>query len=235
MDQRASDVEEDLKNIRNTREALADKIQLLEKRVEYTMRGTKAATLDMINFAKNKAVDFIESTTHYLDPSVQARRRPWILVGSAVAIGVLAALMEQQRRKSGVYSYYPPRAHGADVMPSQRQGRAPSGVYPFYPARRQEHASPELTFSRAESTEKGPRSFRGDTSEASEGFKQLASLWNDLTGELAKERERLQEAALQTGRWFIQDLSRIVARSLIDQLTRSGSEYPARERRAPHQ
>ncbi len=132
MDQRAHDVEEDLKNILQTRLALADKIQTLERRVEETVQTTKAAALDALDQAKNKAADLIESTTQQLNPSVQAGRRPWIMVGTAIAVGFLAGLAEQHRRGSKVYRYYPPDADGADVMPEKGQPDLPSGVYPFY-------------------------------------------------------------------------------------------------------
>ena len=136
MDQRAHDVEEDLKNILHTRMVLADKIQLLEQRVADIVHGTKAAALGALDLAKSKAVDFIESASHNLNPSLQAGRRPWIMVGSAVVVGFLAGLLEQRRRTSGVYPYYPPEAAGAPVMPSSERGQAeiPSGVYPFYSA-----------------------------------------------------------------------------------------------------
>ena len=138
MDQRAHDVEEDLKNILHTRLALTQKIQLLEKRVEDTVQGTKAAALATLDFARNKAVDFVESATYHMNPSVQANRRPWIMVGGAIAVGFVAGLIEQRRRASGVYPYYPPKAAGADVMPSQaREAEVPRGVYPFYSAQDQ--------------------------------------------------------------------------------------------------
>src|SRR5262249_60820942 len=75
---------------------------------------------------------FIERTTHRLNPSVQARRRPWLMVGSVIALGFFAGLIEQRRRSSGVYRYYPPEADGADVMPDDGRSHEPRGVYPFY-------------------------------------------------------------------------------------------------------
>ena len=103
MDQRAHDVEEDLKNILQTRLALADKIDTLERRVQETVQTTKTAALDALDQAKNKAADWIESTTQQLNPSLQAGRRPWIMVGTAIAIGLLAGLAEQHRRGTRVY------------------------------------------------------------------------------------------------------------------------------------
>src|SRR6476620_7460891 len=116
MDQRAHDVDEDVKNILQTRLALADKIGTLERQVEATVESTRAAALDALDLARDSAAGFIQRTTQELNPSVQARRRPWIMVGSAIALGIFVGLLEQRRRASGVYRYYPPEAEGADVM-----------------------------------------------------------------------------------------------------------------------
>ena len=51
----------------------------------------------------------------------------------------------------------------------------------------------------------------------------LQSLWDELRAEVIQERDRLQNAVLQTGSTFIHDLIRITGQSLLDQLTRSGS------------
>ena len=214
MDQRAHDVEEDLKNILQTRLALADKIQALERRVEETVETTKSAALDALDLARNRAADFIESTTHHLNPSVQAGRRPWIMIGSAIAVGFFAGLIEHRRRSSGVYRYYPPDADGADVEPEKTRADLPSGVYPFY-GREAPRSAAGL---RRRQSEDGP----GAETRMSELWKPLRSFWDELTGELAEERSRLLNTALHTGRSFIQDIVRIAGQSLLDQLSRPG-------------
>lgn len=222
MDQRAHDVEEDLKNILRTRLALADKIQTLERRVQETVQTTKTAALDVLDQAKNEAADWIESTTRQLNPSVQAGRRPWVMVGTAIAIGVLAGLAEQHRRGTRVYPYYPPRAAGADVMPERGQSDLPSGVYPFYG-----REAPR----RAEGGRR-PQGSRSDGAMA-ELWRPLRDMWNELTDELAQERSRLQNTALHAGRVFIQDVVRIAGQSLLDQLSRPNrkAEHVSGERR----
>jgi len=217
MDQRAHDVEEDLKNILHTRMVLADKIQLLETRVADIVHGTKAAALDALDLARNKAVDVIESASQNLNPSLQAGRRPWIMVASAVAVGFLAGLFEQRRRTSGVYPYYPPEAAGAPVMPSPERGQAeiPSGVYPYYSA--QEGQPSRRRHGRSEPrrpVEDGRRS-RGRIAEV---WNPLFVLWGELADELTQERMRLQRAVLHAGRSFIHDVARIAGQSLLDQL-----------------
>jgi hypothetical protein len=230
MDQRVHDVEEDLRNILQTRLALADKIQTLERRVGETVETTKTAALDALDMARNRAADFIESTTHRLNPSIQAGRRPWIMIGSAIALGFCAGLIEQRRRKSGVYRYYPSDAEGADVEPERGSPDLPSGVYPFYgrePARSNKGAR------RAPRIEDGSRA-RGTTSEI---LKPLRTFWDELADEWAQERNRLLNTALQTGRSFIQDVVRIAGQSLLDQLSRPGgtAEYRQGQRRTRYE
>jgi hypothetical protein len=213
MDQRAHDVEEDLKDILRTRLALGDKIQSLERRVEETVYGTKAAALEALDLARNKAADFIESTTYQLNPSVQAVRRPWLMVGSAIAVGVFAGLMEQ-RRRTGVYRYYPARADAADVMPENGEADVPRGVYPFY-GREQLPSEARANRPRIEADSRS-------STRMSDVMRPLRTAWDELIGELAHERHRLQETALYAGRCFIQDIVRIAGQSILDQLSQAG-------------
>jgi hypothetical protein len=89
MDQRAHDVEEDVKSILQTRLALADKIETLERHVEATVESTKAAALDALDLARNRAAGFIERTTQQLNPSVQAwaARSRWDFVPASSNTG----------------------------------------------------------------------------------------------------------------------------------------------------
>ena len=222
MDQRAHDVEEDLKNILQTRLALADKIQTLERHVEATVESTKTAALDAVDLARNKAVGFIESTTRHLNPTVQAGRRPWIMVGSAVAVGLFAGLLEQRRRSSGVFRYYPPEAQAADVMPEDGRSDEPSGVYPFYG---REKPQPYAA------TRRLPKeSERVPATALTSGFlKPWQDLWDELTSDVIQERARLQQAVLQAGRSFIHDVVRMAGQSLLDQLSRTAGPGERRQ------
>jgi hypothetical protein len=211
MDQRTSDVEADLKNILQTRLALADKLQLLERRVEESVMGTRTAALDIITHAKNTAVDFVESTTAQLNPVTQAQRRPWLLVGGAIAVGLLAGWFDQRRKSSGRYTYAPPQAHPAEVMPSEGRAEPRPGVYPFYPADEQ------LGHERARQSP-GPGGRIKET--AARTLNELSSVWGDVAGELSKERARLQGAAFEAGRTFLHELAHIAVQSVIDSLGR---------------
>lgn len=96
-------------------------------------------------------------------------------------------------------------------MPEDGSSHEPKGVYPFYG---RERARPYP----------GPVWF-DDSSEASQSrsevWKPVRALWDDLTGEVAQERDRLQNAVLHAGRSFIHDIVRMAGQSLLDQLSRS--------------
>ncbi|HEY6084807.1 MAG TPA: hypothetical protein VIU63_05390, partial [Nitrospira sp.] len=93
------------------------------------------------------------------------------------------------------------------------------GIYPFYPARRRIR-NPRPAPVRIEETR--PAQVQS-TTEASDIFGPLFSVWESLAGELTKERSRLQEAVRQIGRSFFHDFIHIVGQSLIAQLSRSSS------------
>lgn len=102
-----------------------------------------------------------------------------------------------------MYAYYPPKARSADIMPEDGHAQHRKGVYPFYKedARPTEPTGTSQEFRREQ---------RGSV------FEPVSSLWNDVKDEFGKEGERLQKAAIMTGRSFAHDLVRIAVRSLID-------------------
>lgn len=204
MDQREHDIEEDLKSILHTRMALMDKLQSLEQRVEGTVRGTKETAMDTIEAAKHKALQWVTSTTGQLTSYEMLRRRPPIVAGGIVAMGLLAAWMIQRKQygRSGVYPYFPPQTKGADVLPQEER----PGVYPYYtPQARGAKALPQGEDSRQRSGE----------SHATSLSRQVSEFLDGLKGEVTHERTRLQQAALQIGRSFARDMVHIAGQSLV--------------------
>jgi hypothetical protein len=233
MDQREHDVEEDLKNILRTRLALSEKIQSLEQRVENTVQGTKETAMDTMEAAKHIALQWVTSTTGRLTSIDMLGRRPPIIVGGIMAMGLFAIWMTQRKQhgRSGVYPYYPPRAAGADVLIQEER----SGVYPSHTPRAegiealsQEDASrqrsPESysTYSpQSNSIGKTKRSETGET-RSSSFPQQVSEFLHGLKGEIAHEQTRLQQAALHIGRSFVRDMVHIAGQSLVslmDQLS----------------
>lgn len=97
MDKKESNVEEDVNQTLKTRLPLADKLELLEQRVDETIQETKTTALDLIDHARDTAADVVESTARLLNPAVQARRRPWVFIGGAIGIVLIAGWMEKRR------------------------------------------------------------------------------------------------------------------------------------------
>lgn len=134
MDKKESHVEEDVNQILRTRLALADKLELLEQRVDQTIQETKTTALDLIDHARDTAADVVESTARLLNPALHARRRPWVFIGGAIGIVLIAGWMEKRRKASGATAYYPPEAESAEVMPpvGEKSSQRRNGVFPFY-------------------------------------------------------------------------------------------------------
>lgn len=211
MDQRTRDVQEDLKQIDRTRAALDEKLQLLDRRIDDTVRETKAATLEVFESAGEKVSHLVETMRHGPIPYLVSRatRQPLALVGGVVALGLLATWIDRRRRSNGgIYPYFPSTIRGADVMPDDGHARTRRGVYPFFPSvesRRLNH--------RRTTGEPGPGSGRQPRS-------LLRTVGEDLTEELRHEGVRLREAALCASRSLFRDLAQTAGALLIAQLSR---------------
>lgn len=243
MDQREHDVEEDLKNIIRTRMALMDKVQSLEQRVEDTVRGTRENAMNTMEAAKTKAMQWMTSSTGRLSPIEMLGRRPPVIAGGVIAIGLLTIWMTQRKphRRSGVYPYYP---HAGDADGVPRKGR--SGVYPYFPpraegadvmpqsedSRQRRSGEPHSTHARQSNPNREIKRNDGEDNSFSLS-RQLSKFLHGLKDDLAQERVRLQQAALQIGRSFAQDMVHIAGQSLVsfmEQLTDAG-----RDQSRPHQ
>lgn len=226
MDQREHDIEEDLKNILRTSMALMDKIQSLEQCVEDTVHGTRETAMDTIEVAKHRVMHWVTSTTGRLTSYEMLRRRPPIIAGGIVAMGLLALWMTQRKQhtRSGVYPYYPPQADGADVL--LHEGR--SGVYPSYTPQAEGaealsqdegsgQRSPESfsTYSRQPNRNGQAKQNATGETRSSSLPEQVSEFLYGLKGEVAHERARLQQAALQIGRSFARDMIYIAGQSLV--------------------
>ena len=233
MYQREHDVEEDLKNILRTRLALSEKIQSLEQRVENTVQGTKETAMDTMEAAKHIALQWVTSTTGRLTSIDMLGRRPPIIVGGIMAMGLFAIWMthRKQHGRSGVYPYYPPRAEGADVLIREER----SGVYPSHTPRAegiealsQEDASrqrsPESYSTYSPQSNSIGKTKRSETGETHSSFfsQQVSEFLHGLKDEIAHELARLQQAALHIGHSFARDMVHIAGQSLVslmDQLS----------------
>jgi ElaB/YqjD/DUF883 family membrane-anchored ribosome-binding protein len=124
MDQRRSDVAQDVREILETRNAISQKIEMLEHRIQETVEGTRTAVEEMVDRVKDVADEFVDRTKQTFDPTYQVNQHPWAMVGGAILVGYVLGTLESRMasgaRPSGVYPYYSPDAEqeGARVMPT---------------------------------------------------------------------------------------------------------------------
>jgi hypothetical protein len=104
MDQGAGRIAQDLKDIAQTREAMAHKLDLLERRVQDTVQAAKSTVSDVVEkvqetteHVRDKAEDFVENTKLALNPTYQVQERPWVLLGGAILLGYALGRLESGR------------------------------------------------------------------------------------------------------------------------------------------
>jgi hypothetical protein len=216
MDQRTRDVQEDLKNIDRTRAALDQKLQLLDRHIDDTVREAKAAALEAVDHASGKLSDLLDTVGRGPIPHLfsRAASRPLTLVGGLVALGLLTAWMDRRRRDTGIHPYFPSKARGVEMMPDDRDARTERGVYPFFPP--------------VESRRFDDRGISGEAGHESRQHRRtfFQTVRDDLNEELRCEGERLREAVVHAGRSLFRDLTNAAGAMLIERLA-----HPPAERR----
>ena len=198
MDHTDDRIEEDIKNILNTRVAISDKLEMLEQRVEEKMERSRAAVKDLVDHTAEVVEGMMDKTKRTLDPLHQFNQRPWLMLGGAIMLGYIAGLVEAKMRSSGVYPYYTPDAEGARVMPpgSRDERRPPEeGVYPYYPT--------------------------GRGQEGRSGARPMAphlSFIQDVSDGLMEEFDHIKAGVIAAGRVFLRDMSTHIIPSLLHSL-----------------
>ena len=135
MDQGRGDIGQDVRDILETRNAISEKLEILEHRFQETVQGTRTAVEEvvdrtkstveeMVDRVRDTADDFVDRTKQTFDPTYQVQQHPWAMVGGAILVGYVLGTLEPRMSSgsppSGVYPYYPPDAdqEGAAVMPT---------------------------------------------------------------------------------------------------------------------
>ena len=139
MDKGAERIAQDMKDIVETRVAIAEKLEAIEQHVGATMQHARTVMTQVADKTTSTVDETVKATKEVFDLRIQAERHPWMFVGGAVILGygVSALYHRGWRISSGVFPYYPSKAKAAPVMP--KSGSSPSseeqesGVYPFYP------------------------------------------------------------------------------------------------------
>jgi hypothetical protein len=87
MDEGTGQIRQDVSDIIRTRAAMAEKLQLLEDRIQDTVEGAKAAVLDVVENVKDTAEDLLDRTKRTFDPFYQTEQHPLVMIGAAAALG----------------------------------------------------------------------------------------------------------------------------------------------------
>jgi hypothetical protein len=138
MDNGAERMAQDIKDIVQTRVAMAGKLGAIEQHIGATMHHARTTMTQLADKTTSSVRDTMQVTKDALDPRVHAARHPWMFMTGALVLGYAVGSLYRRggRNTSGVMPYYPPGAKGAAVMPtsgSPSSERGESGVYPFYP------------------------------------------------------------------------------------------------------
>ena len=147
MDKGADRIAQDIKDIVQTRIAIAEKLGAIEQHVGSTMQHARTTMTQVADKTTSSVHETLKATKEAFDPRVHVARHPWVFVGGTLVLGyAVGALYRRGWRIDGVVPYYPRGAKGAAVMPtsgSPSSEQQESGVYPFYPHREADNASKE--------------------------------------------------------------------------------------------
>ena len=145
MDQDADRIAQDIKDIVQTRVAIAEKLRAIEQHVGSTMQHARTMMTQVADETTSSVHETLKATKEAFDPRVQLARHPWVFVGSTLVLGYAVGILYRRGwRINGVVPYYPRGAKGAAVMPmsgASSSERQESGVYPFYPPREADNAN----------------------------------------------------------------------------------------------
>jgi len=200
MDQRANIIEQDVKDILETRLEIGRKMQLLDEKARYEMENVKAKLSDWTADVAGTGKEFIDQSTRALNPLHQMNVRPWAALTGVVLFGYVIGMLEKRFRRAKVYPYYPPKAHGAPVMPSEEEKKGSeteSGVYPYFP---EGHREPN------QESNRGRPYFSSD-------------LWSDVKGTVRTEVQRSKDAIGYALREFARDMSKEIVPIILKSMT----------------
>jgi hypothetical protein len=196
MDQRANIIEQDIKDIVETRLEISRKIQLLDDKARYELENMKAKLSDLTADVTGAGKEFIDQSTRTLNPLHQMNVRPWAALAGVVLFGFAVGMVEKKFRRAKVYPYFPPKAHGAPVMPAegeQESEETEPGVYPYFP-----EGHPGATNERS--------SFPSDW-------------WSDVKGTARTEIRRSKDAIGYALREFARDMTKEIVPTILKSMT----------------
>jgi hypothetical protein len=89
---RTDEITEEVKAIARTRAQIGEKAEALECGIRSTVEETKEGIQEVVQYARETAVDFAEENKHTLDPVYQIRKHKWLIGGTVVLFCILGWL-----------------------------------------------------------------------------------------------------------------------------------------------
>lgn len=110
MDQRTAAIDQDLKDIIETRIDIAEKLELLEQRIKDTAEGVTMKFSRMLNEGTDSVTHLVDKTKAALDPIHKVDDYPWLMLGGAICAGYAIGLLESRARATGCLCLLPTRS-----------------------------------------------------------------------------------------------------------------------------
>ena len=208
MDKSADRIAQDIKDIVQTRIAIAEKLGAIEQHVGSTMQHARTMMTQVADKTTSSVHETLKATKEAFDPRVHVARHPWVFVGGTLVLGyAVGALYRRGWRIDGVVPYYPRGAKGAAVMPtsdSPSSEQQDPGVYPFYPHREADNASKE------------------------QGRSDRLTLWTELERVLQDELGVVRSGFVRFGRGLLHEMLRQAVPALVQVIAGNRREQAPR-------
>jgi hypothetical protein len=215
MDNGSERIAQDMKDIVQTRVAMAEKLGAIEQHIGATMRHGRTIMTELAEKTTSSVRETMQMTQEALDPSVHAARHPWAFVGGALVLGYALGTLYRRglRITTGVVPYYPSGAEGAAVMPmsgsSSSEERA--GVYPFYSHRPADQGGGE------------------------QGQADQLTMWAELERALHDELAAARSGVIRFGRGLLREMVRQAVPALVQIIGGTRRERDSRSASDPAQ
>ena len=212
MDKGAERIAQDMKNIVQTRVAIAEKFGAIEQHVYTTMQHARTTMTELADKTTSSVRETMQVTKEALDPRVHVTRHPWVSVGGAVVIGYVVAAISRRGRRitTGIVPYYPLGAKGAVVMPTSDTSapeQRESGVYTFYSHPATDHG------------------------EADQNRNNRSTIWGEVERALQDELGVARNSFIRFGRGIVRQMVRQAIPALVQLV---GSHRRERDARSAH-
>ena len=208
MDKGADRIAQDIKEIVQTRIAIAEKLGAIEQHVGSTMQHARTMMTQVADKTTSSVHETLKATKEAFDPRVHVARHPWVFVGGTLVLGyAVGTLYRRGWRIDGVVPYYPRGAKGAAVMPtsdSPSSEQQDPGVYPFYPHREADNASKE------------------------QGRSDRLTLWTELERVLQDELGVVRSGFVRFGRGLLHEMLRQAVPALVQVIAGNRREQAPR-------